>query len=54
MRLGRGTVVLVEWGDRSDRITEASDVVIELRITGEDERLLTARCDPQFAYVFED
>lgn len=37
-RLGDGSVVLVEWGDRSPRILDASDIVINIEITGESGR----------------
>lgn len=37
-RLGDGSVFLVEWGDRSPRILEASDFVIDIEITGESGR----------------
>lgn len=37
-RLGDGSVVLVEWGDRSSRILDASDAVIRLDMTGDTTR----------------
>jgi tRNA threonylcarbamoyladenosine biosynthesis protein TsaE len=37
-RLGDGSVILVEWGDRSPRILDESDVVIDIEFTGETGR----------------
>lgn len=42
-RIGTECVVIVEWGDRSDRLTSAADMIVELRMGGESGRDLTVR-----------
>lgn len=37
-KLGRNCVLLVEWGDRSDYLMDASDIVLTLRFCGERKR----------------
>jgi tRNA threonylcarbamoyladenosine biosynthesis protein TsaE len=37
-RFGDGSVILVEWGDRSERILGESDIVINIEMIGETER----------------
>ena len=39
-RLGDGSIILVEWGDRSERILDASDVVISIATMGETGRTI--------------
>ncbi len=41
-KLGGDCVVIVEWGDRSELISEASDIVITLRSRSEGEREIVA------------
>lgn len=53
-RLGDGSVVLVEWGDRSNRILDASDVVVRLDITGETRRRIEVRYAEAFAGLFTE
>jgi tRNA threonylcarbamoyladenosine biosynthesis protein TsaE len=42
-RIGTECVVIVEWGDRSDRLTSAADMIVELRMRGESGRDVTVR-----------
>jgi tRNA threonylcarbamoyladenosine biosynthesis protein TsaE len=51
-RLGDGTVILVEWGGRSSRILEVSDVLIHLEMTGDTERKIVVHYPAAFARVF--
>ena len=53
-RLGNGSVVLVEWGDRSNRILEASDVWIHLEMTGGAGRRIIVRYPEGLSGLFED
>jgi tRNA threonylcarbamoyladenosine biosynthesis protein TsaE len=53
-RLGDGSVILVEWADRSNRILAASDVVIRLEMTGDEGRRIVVEYPERFAGVFED
>lgn len=39
-RLGDGSVILVEWGDRSERILAESDIVINIEMAGETGRTI--------------
>jgi len=39
-RFGDGSVILVEWGDRSERILDESDIVINIEMIGETERTI--------------
>jgi tRNA threonylcarbamoyladenosine biosynthesis protein TsaE len=52
-RLGNDTVVLVEWGDRSSRILEVSDVLIHLEMAGDTERKIVVHYPTALARVFE-
>jgi tRNA threonylcarbamoyladenosine biosynthesis protein TsaE len=52
-RLGDGSVILVEWGDRSSRITDRSDVLIDLEVVGESERRIFMRYPERLSYLFE-
>jgi tRNA threonylcarbamoyladenosine biosynthesis protein TsaE len=52
-RLGDGSVVLVEWGDRSARITEASDVLVEMEMTGPLGRRIVVRYPPTLSRLFK-
>jgi len=53
-RLGTDAVILVEWGDRSPRIIDASDIVIDIRIAGEEARHIGVRHTPEFAGLFKE
>lgn len=53
-RLGNGSVVLVEWGDRSNRILDASDVVVRLEMTGDAERRIVVQYTERLAGVFNN
>ncbi|MDH3216690.1 MAG: tRNA (adenosine(37)-N6)-threonylcarbamoyltransferase complex ATPase subunit type 1 TsaE [Candidatus Krumholzibacteria bacterium] len=37
-RLGKDTVILVEWGDRSPRLMAMAEIVIRMTIVGESQR----------------
>jgi len=39
-RVGDGSVLIVEWGDRSPRLLAAADIFIQLEMTGEDDRTI--------------
>jgi len=52
-RLGNDTVILVEWGDRSSRILEVSDVLIRLEMAGDTERKIVMQYPAALARVFE-
>lgn len=52
-RIGDGSVVLVEWGDRSPRMLDASDVVIRLEMAGAAGRRITADYPGRLAGLFE-
>jgi len=43
-RLGRDAVVVVEWGDRSDMLLAASDIVIRLGYLTESTRSIEVAC----------
>ncbi|UCH82710.1 MAG: tRNA (adenosine(37)-N6)-threonylcarbamoyltransferase complex ATPase subunit type 1 TsaE [Candidatus Latescibacterota bacterium] len=47
-RIGDGSLMLVEWGDRSAQILDASDIVLNIEMTGTNERRIgigyTAAC----------
>ena len=51
-KLGSDAVLLVEWGDRSERIMNASDIVIKIGITGEETRGIEVMCTPGLAGLF--
>jgi tRNA threonylcarbamoyladenosine biosynthesis protein TsaE len=52
-RLGNDSVILVEWGDRSNRILEASDVLIRLEMRGATARRITVEHSAYLDHVFE-
>ncbi|UCG52487.1 MAG: tRNA (adenosine(37)-N6)-threonylcarbamoyltransferase complex ATPase subunit type 1 TsaE [Candidatus Latescibacterota bacterium] len=52
-RLGDGSVVLVEWGDRSVHLFGVSDIVINLEIIGDTERRIAVRSSSDCAGVLE-
>ncbi len=52
-RIGDGSVVVVEWGERSEYIFDVSDVVLTLEITGENARKISVSCGSEHAYLFE-
>jgi tRNA threonylcarbamoyladenosine biosynthesis protein TsaE len=52
-RLGDGSVILVEWGDRSSRILDVSDVLIHLEVIADTERRIVVHYPVAFARVFE-
>jgi tRNA threonylcarbamoyladenosine biosynthesis protein TsaE len=43
-KLGDDCVVITEWGDRSERIFGASDMVVSLRLRGAEERDIEFHC----------
>ncbi len=51
-RLGDGSVILVEWGDRSNRILEVSDVRVDMEVIGDTERRIVVRYPAALARVF--
>jgi tRNA threonylcarbamoyladenosine biosynthesis protein TsaE len=53
-RLGNGSVLLAEWGDRSDRILDASDIVFHLLFLGESARRIEVRFDSRLTPLFEN
>lgn len=53
-RIGDGSVVLVEWGDRSDRILDASDIVLHLEVTGDTQRTIRADFRRELAGLMEE
>jgi tRNA threonylcarbamoyladenosine biosynthesis protein TsaE len=52
-RIGDGSVVVVEWGDRSEHIFDVSDIVLTLEIAGETDRRISVSCDSDHVYLFE-
>jgi tRNA threonylcarbamoyladenosine biosynthesis protein TsaE len=52
-RLGDGSVLLVEWGDRSRRILDASDVVIHMEMAGDTSRRVVVRYAQALSGLFE-
>lgn len=52
-RLGDGSVLLVEWGDRSRRILDASDVVIHMEMAGDTSRRIVVRYTEVLSGLFE-
>jgi tRNA threonylcarbamoyladenosine biosynthesis protein TsaE len=52
-RLGDDTVVLVEWGDRSPRLLDESDVVVSIEMTGDTGRRIVVEYADRLAAVFE-
>ncbi len=53
-RLGNGSVILVEWAARSNRILDASDVVIRMEMTGDCDRRIVVDYPETLACVFDD
>lgn len=51
-RLGRDAVVVVEWGDRSDMLLAASDIVIRLGYLTETTRSIEVACSDGVAALF--
>ena len=52
-RLGGGSVILVEWGDRSEKILDASDVVLRLEVVTNTQRRIRADYRREFAGLLE-
>jgi tRNA threonylcarbamoyladenosine biosynthesis protein TsaE len=52
-RLGDQSVILVEWGDRSERILDISDVVLHLEVVAETQRRIRAEFGNEFAGLLE-
>ena len=52
--IGRGNVILAEWGDRSEALFERSDVVLGLEYLSSSERNVVVSCHPAAAGIFED
>lgn len=47
------TVILTEWGDRSDRVHRGADVVVRLVVTGENERRIEVSAASELVGWFE-
>jgi tRNA threonylcarbamoyladenosine biosynthesis protein TsaE len=52
-RVGDGSVLLVEWGDRSPRLLDASDLVVTLAMTGETGRRLAIEYPDRLSALIE-
>ena len=52
--IGRGKVILAEWGDRSETLFNYSDVVISLEQTSPSGRRIEVNCTAEAAPAFED
>lgn len=52
-RLGDGSVVVAEWGERSEYLFDVSDVVLTFEITGETARRISVSCAGDHAYLFK-
>lgn len=52
-RLDGENVVLVEWGDRSQRMLQAADMIVELAVSGENDRSVCIRYRPDRAGLVE-
>jgi tRNA threonylcarbamoyladenosine biosynthesis protein TsaE len=52
-RVGDGSVVLVEWGDRSPRLFDVSDVIVSFEMAGEKERRIVVEYPKRLAALFE-
>lgn len=52
--IGGGKVILVEWGDRSERLFRESDVVISLDYTSPSGRRIEVSTTDEAATFFED
>lgn len=53
-RLGDGSLVLVEWGDRSERILNASDIVINIETMGETGRTIGIGYSAEYAELIDN
>jgi len=52
-RIGDGSVIMVEWADRSRRLSDLADCVISLEIAGQNDRTIEVACTPALAPCFE-
>ena len=52
-RVGDGSVVVVEWGERSEYILGVSEIALTFEITGETARRITVSCDAEHLPLFE-
>ena len=50
---GENTVVLAEWGDRSEALESQCDAFVTLATRGESERRIAIACTPQVAALLE-
>lgn len=48
------TVVIAEWGERSERWQDLADAVLELTIIGESDRRIGVSYSPGVAHIFEE
>jgi len=53
-RIDGKTVVIAEWGGRSERLNDLADAVVELTVTAETERSITVSYSPGVAHIFEE
>ena len=53
-RLGNGSVVIAEWGDRSSRLLQAADIVFHLNTIGATARSIEISFADRFFVLFED
>lgn len=53
-RIGGDTVILAEWGDRSELLTSQSDAVVEMVPISGGERRIEVTCTPRAAAAFEE
>jgi tRNA threonylcarbamoyladenosine biosynthesis protein TsaE len=51
-RLGGDTVILVEWGDRSPRLFDESDVVVSIEMAGDDGRRIELEYPDRLGALF--
>jgi tRNA threonylcarbamoyladenosine biosynthesis protein TsaE len=52
-RVGDGSVVLVEWGDRSPRLLDISNVIVSFEMAGETQRRIVVEYPKRLAALFE-
>ena len=52
-RMGGNAEILAEWGDRSERLLKAADVIIHLSIEGDLERTIRFDYDKQLASILD-
>ena len=52
-RIGPDVVLVAEWGDRSERLTEIADVVVHLRMATRMNRIIEINCQNQDKHLFE-